>query len=51
MLELNLSHYQSGSWKTTWRTERYTLNHAELNIFETHQQAEKVMLRFSDPVL
>lgn len=29
----------------------YTLKHAELNIFETHQQAEKVYLQFHDPVI
>ncbi len=28
-----------------------TLNNAELNLFETHQSAEKVALTFSDPVL
>ncbi|MBA4852333.1 AraC family transcriptional regulator [Emticicia sp. BO119] len=29
----------------------FTLNHTELSIFETHQQAEDVYLKFSDPVL
>lgn len=29
----------------------FTLRHAELNIFETHQQAKAVELRFSTPVL
>jgi AraC family transcriptional regulator len=29
----------------------HTLNHAELNIFETHKRAEQVYLRFSEPVL
>lgn len=29
----------------------YTLNNAELNIFETHEVAERVLLKFSDPVL
>ncbi|WP_337042806.1 AraC family transcriptional regulator [Emticicia sp. 17c] len=29
----------------------FTLNHTELSIFETHQRAENVYLKFSDPVL
>jgi AraC family transcriptional regulator len=29
----------------------HTLSNAELNIYETHQRAEKVNLRFSDPLL
>lgn len=29
----------------------FTLRHAELNLFETHQQAEQVVLQFPDPVL
>ncbi|WP_259013961.1 AraC family transcriptional regulator [Emticicia fluvialis] len=29
----------------------FTLNHTELSIFETHQMAENVYLKFSDPVL
>lgn len=29
----------------------HTLNHAELNIFETHKQADKVLLTFKEPVL
>lgn len=29
----------------------YTLNNAELNIYETHQSAEKVALQFTNPVL
>lgn len=29
----------------------HTLNNAELNIFETHQQAKEVLLKFPDPVL
>jgi AraC family transcriptional regulator len=29
----------------------YTLRHSELNIYETYQQAAKVELRFTDPVL
>lgn len=29
----------------------HTLNRAELNLFETHQSAEKVLLQFSEPVL
>lgn len=29
----------------------FTLDHTELSIFETHQQAENVYLKFSDPVL
>lgn len=29
----------------------YTLGNAELNIYETHQKAEKVNLSFSDPIL
>lgn len=29
----------------------YTLNNAALHIFETHEQAEKVLLRFDKPVL
>lgn len=52
MLELNLSHYQYRKLENHVENRTvHTLNHAELNIFETHQQAEKVMLRFSDPVL
>ena len=52
MLELNLSHYQYRKLENHVENRTvHTLNHAELNIFETHQQAEQVMLRFSDPVL
>lgn len=52
MLELNLSHYQHRKLENHVENRTvHTLNHAELNIFETHQQAEQVMLRFSDPVL
>jgi len=29
----------------------HTLQHAEMHIFETHQQAEKVLLEFNNPVL
>lgn len=29
----------------------YTLNNAALHIFETHQQAEQILLKFSEPVL
>jgi AraC family transcriptional regulator len=29
----------------------YTLNHAELNIFETYEKAAKIELRFHDPLL
>ncbi|MEM1323097.1 MAG: AraC family transcriptional regulator [Bacteroidota bacterium] len=29
----------------------YTLNSAELHIFETHQEAEKILLRFDNPIL
>jgi AraC-like DNA-binding protein len=29
----------------------YGLNNAEMHVFETHQQAEKVFLRFKEPVL
>lgn len=29
----------------------YTLNHAALHVFETHQQADQVLLQFAQPVL
>jgi AraC-like DNA-binding protein len=29
----------------------YTLQHAEMHIFETHQQAEQILLQFDQPVL
>lgn len=29
----------------------YTLEHAEMHVFETHQQAEQVLLKFRQPVL
>lgn len=29
----------------------YTINNAELHVFETHQEAEKILLKFHDPVL
>ena len=29
----------------------YTLNNAAMHVFETHQQAERVLLRFDKPVL
>lgn len=29
----------------------YTLQHAEMHVFETHQQAERVLLQFDQPVL
>ncbi len=48
----------SESFLKTRRIERlvenrstFTLNHTELSIFETHQMAENVYLKFSDPVL
>lgn len=52
MLELNLSHYQYRKLENHVENRTtHTLQHAELNIFETHQQASQVMLQFSDPVL
>lgn len=29
----------------------YAVNNAEMHIFETHQQADKVLLQFHEPVL
>lgn len=29
----------------------YTLNNAAMHVFETHQQAERVLLQFDQPVL
>ena len=29
----------------------YTLSSAEMHVFETHQEAEKVLLKFHEPVL
>lgn len=52
-----MSVLETGSWsnrKLENHVENrtcFTLNHAELNLFETHQQADKVLLQFSDPVL
>ena len=49
MLELNLSHYNQ-EVGSRGKQGQCTLNHAELNIF-WNRNRQKVMLRFSDPVL
>ena len=52
MINLNTSHYESRQLVSLVENRTiHTLNNAELNIFETHQQASQVMLRFSEPVL
>jgi len=52
MSQLLHQHYQHRKLED-WVENRtaYTLQHAELSIFETHQQADKVFLQFDDPVI
>jgi AraC family transcriptional regulator len=52
MIDLNPSHNESRKLVSLVENRTiHTLNNAELNIFETHQQASQVLLRFSEPVL
>lgn len=52
MLELQSNHFENRKLETLVENRTiYTLNTAELNVFETHEHAEKVVLRFGDPVL
>ena len=52
MSRLLQQHYQHRKLED-WVENRtaYTLQHAELSIFETQQKAEKVFLQFDDPVI
>lgn len=52
MSQLLHQHYQHRKLED-WVENRtaYTLQHAELSIFETHQQADQVFLQFDDPVI
>lgn len=52
MIELNTSYHQQRRLESLVENRTiHTLNNAELNIFETQQQASQVLLRFSEPVL
>lgn len=52
MLNLNASHQENRKLMSLVENRTiHTLNNAELNIFETHQQATQVLLQFSEPIL
>ncbi len=52
MLNLNASHQENRKLMTLVENRTiHTLNNAELNIFETHQQASHVLLKFNEPIL
>jgi AraC family transcriptional regulator len=52
MIDLSSSHYQNRKLENLVENRTiYTLNNAELNIFETHKQASQVLLKFNEPVL
>lgn len=52
MSQLLHQHYRQRKLED-WVENRtaYTLQHAQLSIFETHQQAERILLQFDDPVI
>ncbi|MEM6320039.1 MAG: AraC family transcriptional regulator, partial [Bacteroidota bacterium] len=52
MLQLNDAFYQQRKLQTLVENQTtYRLTSAEMHVFETHQQAERVLLRFDQPVL
>jgi len=52
MSQLLHKHYQQRKLEDLVENQTaYTLQHASLNIFETYQTAEKVYLKFDDPVI
>lgn len=52
MLTLNSAHYENRRLEQLVENRTiHTLNHAELNIFETHLRASQVLLQFKEPVL
>ena len=52
MLTLNSTHFENRRLEQLVENRTvHTLNHAELNIFETHLRASQVLLQFKDPVL
>lgn len=52
MLVLNSSHYENRKLENLVENRTvHTLKNAELNIFETHQKADQVLLRFNQAVL
>ena len=51
-MELPKNFYESRKLQNMVENQTsYTMNNAALHIFETHQQAEKVLLKFDQPVL
>ena len=51
-MELSKSFFQGRRLETLVENQTtYTLQHAEMHVFETHQQAERVLLKFDQPVL
>lgn len=51
-MELSAKFYQQRTLQTLVENQTtYALNHAEMHIFETHQEADKVLLKFHNPVL
>jgi AraC-like DNA-binding protein len=51
-MQLTTSHYQNRRLETYVENRTvYTLRNAELNVYETHQTAERVELTFNSPVL
>lgn len=52
MLTLNSTHFENRRLEQLVENRTvHTLNHAELNIFETHLRASQVLLQFKEPVL
>ena len=51
-MQLSNRFYQERKLETLVENQTsYNLEHAEMHVFETHQQAESVLLRFDQPVL
>ncbi|SOE21087.1 AraC-type DNA-binding protein [Spirosomataceae bacterium TFI 002] len=52
MLTLTPDHFKGRKLQTLVENQTtHTLNHAEMHIFETHTEANQVLLKFKDPVL
>jgi len=52
MIELSNSFFKGRKLETMVENQTsYTLRHAAMHVFETHEEAEKVLLKFEQPVL
>ncbi|MEM0994707.1 MAG: AraC family transcriptional regulator N-terminal domain-containing protein, partial [Bacteroidota bacterium] len=51
-MKLNDAFFQQRKLQTLVENQTtYSLTNAEMHVFETHQQAEQVLLRFDQPIL